>query len=89
MAHALDPTSETRVIGELLDQSERVASVAAREILLDTGYFNDEVIAATLARDISLLCPPKLSTITKKANRLYPKNVFIYEADVTQKMKHA
>lgn len=81
VAHALDPTSETRVIGELLDQSERVASVAAREILLDTGYFNDEVIAATLARDISLLCPPKLSTITKKANRLYPKNVFIYEAE--------
>lgn len=52
MAYALDPTSEARVIGELLDQSERVASVAEREILLDTGYFNDEVIEATLAREI-------------------------------------
>jgi len=81
VAHALDPTSETRVMGELLDQSERVASVAEREILLDTGYFNDEVIEATLARDVSLLCPPKPSTITSKANRLYHKNQFIYDAE--------
>ena len=81
VAYALDPTSEARVIGELLDQSERVASVAEREILLDTGYFNDEVIEAMLARDVSLLCPPKPSTLTSKANRLYHKNQFIYDAE--------
>lgn len=38
VANALDPTSETRVMSELLDQSERVASVSERKILLDTGY---------------------------------------------------
>lgn len=81
VAHALDPTSETRVIGELLDQGERVASVAEREILLDTGYFNDEVIEAALARDVSLLCSPKPSTLTSKANRLYHKNQFTYDAE--------
>lgn len=81
VAHALDPTSETRVIGELFDQSERVASVVEREILLDTGYFNDEVIEAALARDVSLLCPPKPSTLTSKANRLYHKNQFTYDAE--------
>ena len=81
VAHALDPTSETRVVGELLDQSERVVPVAKRELLLDTGYFNDEVIKEALARDISLLCPPKPSTLTSKANRLYHKNQFIYDAE--------
>lgn len=46
VAHAIDPTSETRVVGELLDQSERVAPEAQRELLLDAGYFDDCVIAS-------------------------------------------
>ena len=79
MAHAVDPTSETRVIGELTDQSEHVAPAVSRELLLDAGYFNDEVIDATLARDISLLCPPKPST-TDKVNGLYHKSRFTYDA---------
>jgi transposase len=80
VAHAVDPTSETRVVGELLDQSGRVAPEPQRELLLDAGYFDDGVIAATLARDISLLCPPKPST-TDKANGLYHKSQFTYDAE--------
>src|SRR5690554_5007528 len=80
VAHALDPTSETRVVGELLDQSMRVAPTPQRELLLDAGYFNDGVIEATLVRDISLLCPPKPST-TDKVNGLYHKSQFTYDAE--------
>ncbi len=80
VAHAIDPTSETRVVGELLDQSERVAPETQRELLLDAGYFDDGVIAATLARDVSLLCPPKPST-TDKVGGLYHKSQFAYDAD--------
>jgi len=80
VAHAIDPTSETRVIGELLDQSERVVPETQRELLLDAGYFDDGVIEATLARDVSLLCPPKPST-TDKVGGLYHKSQFAYDAD--------
>ncbi|PJX12441.1 transposase, partial [Halomonas sp. 141] len=37
VAHAIDPTSETRVVGELIDQSERVEPKIPRELLLDAG----------------------------------------------------
>lgn len=80
MAHAVDPTSETRVVGELIDQSERVEPKIPRELLLDAGYFDDGVINATLARDVSLLCPPRPST-TDKAKGLYHKNLFTYDAE--------
>lgn len=80
VAHAVDPTSETRVVGELIDQSERVEPKIPRELLLDAGYFDDGVINATLARDVSLLCPPRPST-TDKAKGLYHKNLFTYDAE--------
>ncbi|XKH59044.1 IS1182 family transposase [Halomonas sediminis] len=80
VAHAVDPTSETRVVGELIDQSERVEPKTPRELLLDAGYFDDGVINATLARDVSLLCPPRPST-TDKAKGLYHKNLFTYDAE--------
>ncbi|MGP5144678.1 transposase, partial [Vreelandella alkaliphila] len=80
VAHAVDPTSETRVVGELIDQSERVEPKIPRELLLDAGYFDDSVINATLARDVSLLCPPRPST-TDKAKGLYHKNLFTYDAE--------
>src|SRR6516165_5048052 len=54
-AHALDASSETQVIAPMLDQSARVTGMQAEEVLLDAGYFDDEVIEATLARDVSLL----------------------------------
>jgi hypothetical protein len=41
----------------MLDQSARIVAQHADELLLDAGYFDDGVIACTLERDISLLCP--------------------------------
>lgn len=57
MALALDASSETQMIALMLDQSARVTGMQAEEVLLDAGYFDDEVIEAKLARDVSPLCP--------------------------------
>lgn len=56
-AIAVDPSSETAVMAQMLDQNARITGSQAQEVLLDAGYFHDEVIAATLERDSSLLCP--------------------------------
>lgn len=56
-AMAVDGSSETSVMAQMLDQHARIAGSQTKEVLLDAGYFDDEVIAATLERDVSLLCP--------------------------------
>jgi transposase len=81
-AIAVDTSSETKVIGTMLDQSARVTGTGAQELLLDGGYFNDDVIAATLERDVSLLCPDGQDLGAPKAGKggVYPKSSFEYDA---------
>jgi hypothetical protein len=78
-AFALDPSSETKVIAPMLDQSARVTGEHAQELLLDAGYFDDEVIDATLERDISLLCPDGQWPAKTKEDGLYHKSAFSYD----------
>src|SRR5690606_14459922 len=62
-----------------LDQNARITGSQAKEVLLDAGYFDDEVIAATLKRDISLLCPlGSEPTCRKTAGKLH-KNLIQYD----------
>ncbi len=77
-AFALDASSETQVLASLLDQSAQVTGAQAQEVLLDAGYFDDEVIAATLARDISLLCPPGQWPAKSNKQGLFHKSAFDY-----------
>lgn len=79
-AMALDPSSENKVVAEMLDQSARVVGVHADEALFDAGYFDDIVIATTLERDISLLCPEGLAPGVTKASKVYHKSSFQYES---------
>jgi transposase len=80
-AHALDASSETKVIEPLLDQSIRVTGTKPQDVLLDAGYFNDAVIQATLARDISLLCPDgKWPHRPRDDEGLFHKRAFDYDA---------
>lgn len=81
-ALALDPSSETKVIGAMLDQNHRVTGGQTNEILLDAGYFDNGVIAATLEREISMLCPDGRNPGEAKQGKVYPKSQFIYD-DVT------
>jgi len=78
-AHAMHPSSETKVLADLLDQSARVTEAQAKELLLDAGYFNDEVIAASLERDVSLLCPDGQAPGIDKQGKVYPKSSFHYD----------
>lgn len=76
----VDPSSETKVIAAMLDQNARVVEEQAEELLLDAGYFDDGVIAATLARDVSLLCPDGQTPGTGKAGKVFPKSRFHYDS---------
>src|SRR5690606_12088106 len=78
-ALAVDASSETTVIASMLDQSARVTGAHAVEVLLDAGYFDDEVIAATLDRDISLLCPPGQWPAKSEGAGLFHKSRFHYD----------
>jgi transposase len=78
-AQALDVSSETKVIGALLDQSSRVIGTPAEELLLDAGYFDDSVIKATLDRDVSLLCPESTTPGEPKAGKVFHKSRFDYD----------
>ena len=78
-ALALDPSSETKVVAQMLDQSARVVGAHADEVLFDAGYFDDGVIAATLERDVSLLCPEGQRPGRVKESKVYHKSSFQYD----------
>jgi transposase len=78
-ALALDPSSETKVVAAMLDQNQRVTGDQTTEVLLDAGYFDNGVIAATLERDISMLCPDGRGPGEVKQGKVYPKSQFMYD----------
>lgn len=78
-AVALDPSSETKSVLPLLEQSARVLGRNPKEVLLDAGYFDDGVIAATLERDISLLCPDGQTPGQAKRGKVFSKAEFDYQ----------
>ncbi|MFB8829226.1 transposase [Azotobacter sp. CWF10] len=79
-ALAVDASSETRVVASMLDQSARITGTQAKEVLLDAGYFDDSVIEATLARDVSLLCPEGQWPSKATETDLFHKSAFKYDA---------
>lgn len=78
-AMAVDPSSETAVVAQMLDQNARITGSQAKEVLLDGGYFDDEVIAATLKRNISLLCPSGNGTSCQQGAGKFHKSLFQYD----------
>ena len=64
----------------MLDQSARVTGEVVRELPLDAGYFDDEVIDATLKCDISLVCPEGQWPAKTKEEGLYHKSAFSDDA---------
>lgn len=75
-ALAIDPSNEIKAVIPLLDQSTRVLGETPAEVLFDAGYFDDSVIAATLERDISLLCPDGKSPGAAKQGKVFAKSQF-------------
>ena len=79
VAQALDPSSETGVLGEMLEQASALGEV--HELMLDAGYHCDEVIEETLSREISLLCPGgRTEGDWQRGGSAYAKHRFVYDA---------
>lgn len=79
-AVAVDPSNELAAVVPLLEQSAKVLGQQPDEVLFDAGYFDDGVIAATLERDISLLCPEGQNPGTTKQGKVFPKSQFEYQS---------
>lgn len=80
LGHAVDPSQETSVIPDLLDQSQRVTGGVPSELSLDAGYCCHAVIAATLAKEVGLLCPQgkKPGQERQVKGGVFPKSQFTY-----------
>lgn len=80
VAQAVDPTNETAVIPEMLDQAIRTTGQDPKELLLDGGYCNEAVITTTLDRDISLLCSAGEPAKKPAKGKTFQKKHFRYDA---------
>jgi hypothetical protein len=58
LGQALDASSEVGVLEDLLQDSEQVG-VKWHTLLLDTGYFQFQVLQLSVERGLDVLCPPE------------------------------
>uniref|UniRef100_UPI0036DF6E34 transposase n=1 Tax=Photorhabdus sp. RM322S TaxID=3342825 RepID=UPI0036DF6E34 len=79
VAQTVDPSSETQVIAALLAQNFNLSGRHPDKLLLDAGYFHDEVIAETQKHHILLFCPE--GNEHQSLRKIYPKSRFIYHAE--------
>lgn len=78
VAQTVHPSAEVSVIPELLDQCVSLSGETPNELMLDAGYFCDQIVKESLEREISLLCPEGNDGGRPKEYRRYPKSQFIY-----------
>lgn len=79
VSQAVDPTHETAVIPEMLDQAIRTTGQEPDELLLDGGYCNEAVLSTTIERGISLLCSPGKRPELPAKGKKYQKSHFHYD----------
>jgi len=77
---AVDPSSETAVIPEMLAQSHRVSGDSVDELLLDAGYCCASILKDPIEQEISLLCPEgHVLGNGKHSKKKYTKGEFKYD----------
>lgn len=83
VAHTVDPTNETVVVPQMLDQamSHTDGNNKVKTLLVDGNYCNETVITATQERDIALLCPTGDASKQPKPGKRYQKVHFIYDKE--------
>jgi len=74
LAHAVHPTSETRLVGDLLDQAQR-SGAEIGGVLGDGLFYDRQVMEACKERDKQLLCPVRKDRKTGK----FPRSMFCYD----------
>lgn len=80
LGQTVDASSETAVVGALLDQTQRLGEV--REALFDAGYHVASVIEEGERREIELLCPEGRSEgeqWLRRSSKQFPKSRFRYD----------
>jgi len=87
VSYAVDPTSETSVVGGMLDQANRVGLAlygdtenVADTLLLDGGYLCETVLERAIQDDVNVLIPPR-GTTQNCAGSKYSKDKFKFEED--------
>lgn len=85
VGQGVDPTNEAKMVGPLVEQSERITGQKPEELLLDAGYFCAVVVWLCYSSDISLLCPQGRSQggepKPKASDKQLPKNLFRYDEE--------
>lgn len=84
LGQALEPSSEVKVLEDLLRHSEQVA-VKLQSLSLDTGYFQLQVLRLAIERELDLLCPPERQSrnaqgLPVTAKGMFAKSAFRYDA---------
>ena len=81
----VDPSNESIVVEQMLEQSERISGQQVDELLLDAGYFTALVVLFCYGQDVRLLCPQGKSepggVKPKKSEKQIPKNRFTYDEE--------
>lgn len=73
LGHAVHPTSETRLVGDLLDQAQR-SGAEIGGVLGDGLFYDRQVMEVCRERDKLLLCPVRKDKKTGK----FPRSMFCY-----------
>ena len=80
VAQAVDASSETRVVAEMLEQAKAQGEI--EEALFDAGYHCKSVLEAAEQHEVELLCPEGQSqgaSWNKQSEKYYPKSRFQYD----------
>lgn len=77
---AVDATSERSIMQSMLEQSARSSGTKVQTLLVDAGYFHDDIIELAIRKDMNLLCQETSACPDKKKNDAkYKKQEFRYE----------
>ncbi|AKH65665.1 hypothetical protein VY86_22245 [Photorhabdus thracensis] len=79
VAQTVDPSSETQVMAALLAQNLTISGGHPEKLLLDAGYFHDDVIAEAKKHQIWLFCTE--NSERQRTRKIYPKSLFTYDAE--------
>ncbi len=83
-ANAVHPSSETAVVPNLIEQTERVTEERVKEVLEDAGYHCAALLNHALEHDINILCPQGRTdggdeSWEKKSGKIFLKNQFRFD----------
>ncbi|NHB88023.1 transposase [Photorhabdus tasmaniensis] len=73
------PSSEIQVMTALLAQNLTLSGGHPEKLLLDAGYFHDDVIAEVQKHQSLLFCAE--NSDRQSARKIYPKSLFTYDAE--------